>query len=180
MKQDVPYVRPGLKMIAIAFVMVCLLTPLATSSAHASATPAMAEQHCEILLAKLLPGETTSRVLSQHCAAREQDLAPLSGTLIMTWYNDANYLGSSTSVRVSDACDSLGWGISDVGTWTKISSFKTWNLCNTVAAFTNTNYGGTECGFWSSPGSFSNPALQVSYVGSACNDKMRSFLLREE
>lgn len=177
MKQAIRYVRLGLKMIIMAFVMVCLLIPVATSSAHASTKPAMAEQHCVILLAKRLSGELTSRVLSQQCAAREQDLAPLTGTtLIMTWYENLNYGGTTTDIRVSAPCDSGGWGISDVHNWKGISSFKTWNLCNTVEAFTNTNYGGTECGFWTNPGSTARPALSVSYVGTPCNDKIRSFI----
>ena len=98
----------------------------------------------------------------------------LSGTLLMTWYADANYGGANTQiVQYSGPCDSTGYGIRYVGdSWNdKISSFKTFNNCNTVTAYTNSNYGGTAK-TWSNPGA---SGVNVPWVGTDMNDKISSF-----
>ena len=142
-------------------------------AAHAASQSITQGERCQIVLAKLQPGEQTSRVLSSQCAQGNQQLAaPQSGTLLMTWYVDANYGGRSTNIY-GDAgpCDSSGYGISYVNNWTTqnwndvISSFKVWNNCTWTRAYTNANYGG-KCQLYDG---------NTSYVGARMNDQISSF-----
>lgn len=143
-------------------------------AAHAASQTAAQAEHCQIVVAKLQPGEQTSRVLSSQCVQGTQPLvAPLGSTLLMSWYKDANYYGASTLIYgYYGPCDSAGYGIAYVGNaWNDvISSFKVWNNCYYSRAYTNSNYGGTCARYH----------LNVPWVGSTMNDRISSFWLNSD
>jgi hypothetical protein len=143
------------------------------------------EEHCVVVVRKVQPGESLSRIKSLECydTEMEAEASPLlaASILIMTWYKDINFGGSSTRITGSDGpCDTLGYGISNVPpAWWGISSFKSWNRCNVVQAFLEPNYGGLRSQLWLDPQRLTlNPALEVSWIGTSYNDRIRSFLLR--
>jgi len=162
-----------------------------SSTENPQAAGARGPQHCDIVVAKLQPGQTTSDVISRDCGDNEDDsntFAAASGkrALIMTWYEDAGYGGGSQKIYGDDGpCDDAGYGIPNVGvyddiTWPfggwndTISSFKTWNYCNHAAAYEHENYGG-RCDDWYDPGA---AGLGVKYVGDKMNPMITSFYVK--
>src|SRR5207249_4781821 len=120
--------------------------------------------YCRIVIAKLQPGETTSRVLSQQCSNQPLAISstqtqllmatshmqplqptlplqvgcPLFSTHLMRWWADIQYSGSFTDVcGRSGPCDSSGYGFSYVGdSWNdRISSFQVFNHCTYTRAY---------------------------------------------
>ena len=148
-------------------------------------------RYCQIFIAKLQPGETTSRILSEQCSSQPpassttstqllgafsgmQPTLPhacisfINGTLLMRWWTDANHRGSFTDIRGCDGpCDSAGYGISYVGdTWNdKISSFQVFNNCIHTRAYENADFSGL-CQAYNG---------DIDFVGSALNDEISSF-----
>jgi predicted nucleic acid-binding Zn ribbon protein len=169
------------------------ITRMAVAAAGAlallvTATPAQAgahtraptdARHCVVVLAPLEAGETTSRVLSEECAATPEAAqrrsaaatGTLASTLLLVLYADINYGGASTRLEGAyGACDTAGYGFSDLGTWrNRISSFKRFNWCQRVAGYDNVNYGGALLGVWTA---------DTPWVGSGANDRIDSILTR--
>ncbi|MGP4027456.1 hypothetical protein [Actinomadura sp. 3N407] len=145
--------------------------PTATSNTQTPGDPGT--RHCRIVLDRLQPGEKFSRVISRTCSDNQADLGINARVDLMTWYEHADYGGSSTTVKGDyGPCDQEGYGIRDTGIggfeWRLIiSSFKVYNNCNWSQAYTNTNYGGTVNIFYQN----------VRNVGSDMNDKIRSFII---
>jgi len=155
-----------------------IATPPAARAAEPEARPAVSGQllntrRCQTVVAKLQPGEATSRIVSQDCAEPGEALPALSDTtrVLLVAFDEAGYKGlSNTYYGYEGACDPQGYGIADVG-WAmdgKISSFDAHNNCVYVNGYTDTNYGG-ECGEW---------YWSQSYVGDHFNDRLRSFRVR--
>jgi hypothetical protein len=161
---------------------------VAVSNAAMLANPEGSGPFCRITLAKLEPGETQSRVLSYTCAASAGELenasiVPAASVLLMTWYQDIGFGGPSTQLFGSAGpCDAEGYGFANVGAaWNdRISSFKAFNNCNRAVAFTNINFGGTSATYVNAGGVGHTPALSVSFVGTAMNDKISSFLINRQ
>lgn len=110
-----------------------------------------------------------AKVLQTQAANTPQTIVPLSGALLMTWYENAQCnqykSGNSTNIYAGgiigggDTCDSAGYKLSPNYYWAfHISSAKGHGYC-TKARFTNTeeNYAATF-------------ALPVNYIGRSLND----------
>lgn len=143
------------------------MTLAAQIPAHAASSAAMQGKHFIILISKNPP-----QVISAHCYTGAVPASALSGTLLMTIYDDADYLGSSTQIRGdSGPCDSKGYGIADLDSWTpgswrnEVSSFKTWNGCYVVNAYTYPDCGGIEQTYNG----------DTHWVGDRMNDDIDSF-----
>jgi hypothetical protein len=136
--------------------------------------------HCAVLVDRLRPGETESRILAQQCADTEEELASspvfAGATVLMIVYVNADYGGSSKVFYGGAPCDAAGYGVSDVGAdfRNRISSFQGFNKCNSITGFMSINYGGSSKP-WENRGA---STLAVHWVGSVFNDKLRSFKLR--
>lgn len=146
--------------LATALASIAVLAATGTTITPAFAAPTRSDEvgvtpgsvrHCVIVLDKIRPGETTSRVRAHECAVGKLPRIAASSTLLMTWYQYTSFGGESTRIEGYDGpCDSSGYGISDVGagwwggSWwdNRISSFKVYNHCNWTTYFTNVNYGG--------------------------------------
>ncbi|MER6442373.1 hypothetical protein ABT275_39575 [Streptomyces sp. NPDC001185] len=135
---------------AAAAVTATLLALTGANSSTASAATAGTREarNCVIVLDRLQPGETSSRVLSRTCTtdtgSAQAQPSSIQSTLLMTWYADANQSGASTQIRGSSGgCDASGYGIAYVGDdWNdRISSYKLFGTCNTVDAYDTSNYG---------------------------------------
>ncbi|ASU60951.1 hypothetical protein [Nocardiopsis dassonvillei] len=92
----------------------------------------------------------------------------------MTWYDLPDFAGGSTQVRWDfDGCDGEGCGIAYVGDdWNdRVSSFRTFNGCNTVSGYHHANYGADAhyCGKCDDSG------FNESYVGSGADNTISSF-----
>ena len=142
-------------------------------------TPAAAGQHCVVVLDKLQPGQTTSRVLSQTCADRADapalTKAAAASTLLLVLYEHATYGGAST--RITGAygpCDAEGYGVSAlVSSWrNRVSSLKGFNYCNVVEIYDGINY----ATFLASRGA-GGSRLDWDWVGSYANDKTDSIIM---
>jgi hypothetical protein len=141
--------------------------------------PAAAGQHCVVVLDKLRPGQTTSRVLSQTCAERADapalTKAAAASTLLLVLYEHVTYGGAST--RITGAygpCDAEGYGVSAlVSSWrNRVSSLKGFNYCNVVEIYDGINY----ATFLASRGA-GGSRLDWDWVGSYANDKTDSIIM---
>ncbi|MEU1534010.1 hypothetical protein [Streptomyces fagopyri] len=124
------------------------LTAGYSSTATAAAVDTHEARNCVIVLDKLQPGQTSSRVLSRSCttgtASAQAQPSGIQSTLLMTWYADANQSGASTQIRGSSGgCDASGYGIAYVGDdWNdRISSYKLFGTCNSIDAYDTSDYG---------------------------------------
>jgi hypothetical protein len=140
--------------------------------------PAGAGQHCVVVLDKLRPGQTTSRVLSRTCADRADapalTKAAAASTLLLVLYEHVSYGGAST--RITGAygpCDAEGYGVSAlVSSWrNRVSSLKGFNYCNVVELYDGVNY----AHFLGSRGT-GGSRLDWDWVGSYANDKTDSII----
>jgi hypothetical protein len=146
------------------------------------------DQHCAFLIGKIPPGETESPILARECADTEEELdrgaLSIGGTLLMTWYSNADYGGKSTRIEGHGGpCDEEGYGIGNLAdpAWrNSLSSLKGWNKCNRIEVFLEPSYKGKHR-FWEDLDRVNDaPTVQVHYVGAEFNDKIRSFLIRME
>ena len=163
--------------LAVGLVLVTSAAP--HRAAAADPAPQRAEQHCVVVLDKLQPGATSSRVVSRRCADSPEaaqlssaaDVAPQATTLLLVLYQDLNYGGPSTRIEGSAGpCDTAGYGFSNLGSWrNRISSFKRFNWCQRVQGFDAVNYGGGSLGVWTA---------DTSWVGASANDRIDSILTR--
>ena len=142
-------------------------------------TPSAAGQHCVVVLDKLRPGQTTSRVLSQTCADRTDapalTKAAAASTLLLVLYEHVTYGGAST--RITGAygpCDAEGYGVSAlVSSWrNRVSSLKGFNYCNVVEIYNGINY----AEFLALRGA-GGSRLDWDWVGSYANDKTDSIIM---
>lgn len=141
----------------------------ATNTAAAGAS----EIHCKVVIDKLRPGETTSRVKSSECVQGDQAPAALASEIpIITYYEHINWTGSSKTVYGSAGpCDASGYAISDVGDWwsgwwnRNISSWRYGNNCYYQNAYTGLSRTGT-CAHYHG---------NVGYPGASMNDRISSF-----
>ena len=141
--------------------------------------PAAAGRHCVVVLDKLRPGQTSSRVISQTCADRADapalTMAAATSTLLLVLYEHVNYGGAST--RITGAygpCDAEGYGVSAlVSSWrNRVSSLKGFNYCNVVEIYNGINY----AEFLASRGA-GGSRLDWDWVGSYANDKTDSIIM---
>ena len=135
-----------------------------------------------VVLDKLRPGQSASRVLSRTCADRADapslTRAAATSTLLLVLYEHINYGGAST--RITGAygpCDAAGYGVSAlVSSWrNRVSSLKGFNYCNRVELFDGINYA------WSLAihGAIGS-RLDWPWVGSYANDKTDSILMERQ
>ncbi|WP_394834375.1 hypothetical protein LVJ94_48535 [Pendulispora rubella] len=144
--------------------------PLQTDTTHQ-----VSGRHCRVVLEKLEPGETESRVAADECVADEKDftLNPAASTLLMIWYEHPYFGGESRAIYGNAGpCDSAGYGVSDVGAnwYSRISSFKGFNSCNDITAFVGTKY----TGYWVGWGTHA-AELAIGDVGPDLDNNIRSF-----
>jgi hypothetical protein len=144
--------------------------------------PAAAGQHCAVVLDKLRPGQSTSRVLSRTCADRADapvlTTAAATSTLLLVLYEHINYGGASTKIYGSyGPCDAEGYGVSAlVSSWrNRVSSLKGFNYCNVVEIYNGISY----AEFLASRGA-GGSRLDWDWVGSYANDKTDSILMRRQ
>jgi len=140
--------------------------------------PAATGRHCVVILDKLRPGQTSSRVLSQTCADRADapalNMAAATSTLLLVLYEHVDYGGASTKIYGSyGPCDREGYGVSAlVSSWrNRISSLKGFNYCNVIELYDGINYA-TFLGSRGTVGS----RLDWNWVGSYANDKTDSII----
>lgn len=168
----------SMRLIAI-FVLTCILvlSTLVTSVTYTVRAAMPVAKHCVIVLEKLHPGESVSRVQSKQCTTGDQPLVvPAARVQLMTMHEDIRYGGASNKIYGSDGpCDADGYGVGDFKDWfpppldgfwnNRISSFELWSNCNATSAFDGTRYTGT-CQNYS--------GYQIDWVGSKMNDKISS------
>jgi hypothetical protein len=177
--------RTTLRVLAIAAILLGLAVTApaqAVATTPAAPKPAAASQHCVVVLDKLRPGQSTSRVLSRTCAERADapalTRAAASSTLLLVLYEHINFGGAST--RITGAygpCDAEGYGVSAlVSSWrNRVSSFKGFNYCNVVELFDGINYARSLV-ISGAGGS----RLDEPWVGSYANDKADSILMHRQ
>ncbi|MER6290170.1 hypothetical protein [Streptomyces sviceus] len=110
----------------------------AASSARAADT-GVEGKYCAVVVEPVKPGEKVSRVKSRTCSDTGTAAVNRSGrTLLMTWYEHAEYGGGSTDVYGDyGPCDADGYVLS-TGLWRyTISSFITYNSCDGQQAVLN-------------------------------------------
>jgi hypothetical protein len=180
---------PRARMLARLLVMAALATALSGVTPAAAGgkpmplggkpMPAAAGRHCVVVLDKLRPGQTSSRVISQTCADRADapalTMAAATSTLLLVLYEHVNYGGAST--RITGAygpCDAEGYGVSAlVSSWrNRVSSLKGFNYCNVVEIYNGINY----AEFLASRGA-GGSRLDWDWVGSYANDKTDSIIM---
>lgn len=159
---------------ATASAALCLL------SVSAPAQASVEDEHCVLVLDAPQPGREEPAAPSHTCFpdAESRDRSPQAAadTLLMTWYDLPDFAGASTQVRGrSGGCDREGYGIAYVGDdWNdRISSFRTFNGCNTVSGYHHANYGADAyyCGKCGDSG------FNASYVGSGADNRISSWWL---
>lgn len=169
--------QTGIRTLRRTAVIVAAVTGLVMAVAPnpALAAPKGPESpYCAIVVESLKSGEQTSKVREATCGADRVAVKSrlgltASGTLLMTWCQNANcYLGWGTDIYGNDGpCDGQGYGISYVG-WTfndEISAWMVYNSCNYTWAFEHENYGGDWQSYYGN----------VSYCGGYMNDRISSF-----
>jgi hypothetical protein len=150
---------------------------LAAANAAVLAKPVGTGSHCAVLLDKLQPGQTESRVVSYTCADSEQALAslqPAASVKLMTVFLDINF-----GIKIKDffgaagPCDASGYSINNVGADAndRISSFQTFSSCNHTVAFVDINQSGGSQGY---------NGTSISFVGNAMNDQISSFHINHQ
>ena len=150
---------------------------LVVSPGHASAKGAQdhagaaRDAHCIVVIDKVRPGETSSRVVRSACG--EQVPATTAAEVpLITYYEHLNFAGRSKTVYGSAGpCDADGYRIGNVGDlwclfWNvNITSFRYGSGCYYVNAYDHVNLNGT-C--WHYNGN-------TGYVGASANDTISSF-----
>ncbi|MFJ1652366.1 hypothetical protein ACIOC2_13300 [Streptomyces sp. NPDC088337] len=133
------------------------LTAPAASAAPAP-VPAKGGPFCAYLMGKKTTTDTSVSVVRQACSTQSDAdaynrLQASSSTLLMTWYADAGYSGTSANVYGSyGTCDTAGYGFTPDDWWKKhMSSIKGSGQCNKVRL---TNIAGTYADSYSLPVSF--------------------------
>lgn len=119
------------------------------ASANAS-TPSSSPPNCVMVLGKVTAASHNAPIVSYTCGSDTNSaVSPdcvFNCTLLMTWYSQSNYQGSSTTVYENfGPCDQSGYGISYVGdSWNdRIHSWKVFNKCYYSSDFKDSNYGGS-------------------------------------
>lgn len=120
--------------VAASFIGLVGLAPQASAAEPSDGT------HCAVVVERVKPGEKFSRVKSRTCSDTGTAAAALSGrTLLVTWYEHAEYGGASTDVYGDyGPCDAAGYVLT-AGVWWRdqISSFITYNNCDGQQAVLN-------------------------------------------
>jgi hypothetical protein len=172
--------RTTLRVLTAAILLGLAVTAPAQAAVTTTAAPkpATGGQHCVVVLDKLRPGQSASRVLSRTCADRADapalTRAAAASTLLLVLYEHINYGGASTKIYGSyGPCDAEGYGVSAlVSSWrNRISSLKGFNWCNVVELYDGINYA-TSLEVKGAIGS----RLDWPWVGYA-NDKTDSILM---
>jgi hypothetical protein len=118
-----------------------LVLALPAVAAHAAAP--QTGEHCAVVIEKLRPGQTESRVVSHECGHDPRLLrAAKASTRLMTWFDKKGFSvadgARSFAVFGSEGpCDTAGYAISDVARFAhddfwhdRISSYKTYAGCD--------------------------------------------------
>ncbi|MFE7777044.1 hypothetical protein ACFU5O_24760 [Streptomyces sp. NPDC057445] len=155
--------RTSLVLASAAFLAALGTPALATTGTTGGAA---SETHCSVVVDKVKPGETVSKVVSRRCftgpdsAARARAALPTAAaeTQLMTWAEHADYGGAYTHIYGSAGpCDSAGYSFRPNSWWSsRLSSFLV--------------HGGCNKSYLSGPrgnGSFTG---SVPYVGGTLND----------
>jgi hypothetical protein len=158
----------------VAGAAITLAVVFGTGVGGGTAEAAQPAMHCAVVLDKVHPGETASRVMSESCSTSATSVVPLASIPILSIWENINYTGASkTFYGGSGPCDAAGYIIRDVGdngihfAWwrTHVSSFMWGNNCS----FVNAYKGGNNTGFCAMYHG------NVGYVGAFMNDKIWSF-----
>ena len=100
-----------------------------------------------------------------HSSPQTSSLRAASSTLLMTWYSDAGWRGTSAGIYGSyGTCDTAGYGFTPSDWWkTHMSSIRGAGQCNKVRL---TNIAGTASATYSLPVSFGSTIFNdnVGYV----------------
>lgn len=107
--------------------------------ASASATPD--RTYCSVVVERVKPGDKVSQVKSRTCSDSRTTAAATNSsaaTLLMTWYQHADYGGSVTDVYGDyGPCDAAGYVLDTGLSRYMISSFRTYNSCDGQQAVLN-------------------------------------------
>ena len=150
---------------------------LASAATAGHATARSAQEYCVIEVARIRPGEAASRVILDKCSTRHAPGSNLpagvnlgSATRLVTFYQNANYTGRSTSLYGGDGpCDVIGYQFPDTRPQNTavrgISSYRLHHNCQFASYWYFTNFhGGKASGI---PGN-------NRYVGNRWNDHVWS------
>jgi hypothetical protein len=159
--------------------MLCLVAVAATgpllSTPPAVATENLSE-NCITVLKPLKAGQAQSEIADRACGEDAARLAE-AGTLLMTWYSDANYKGVSDQIMGQyGPCDGAGYKIDNVNRFGRrlwrhiLSSYTTHNNCYHSTAWTEPSFQGDSQWFEGN----------VPYVGDKLNDNVGSFITYSE
>ncbi|MFC8350067.1 hypothetical protein [Streptomyces sp. NPDC057280] len=146
--------------VAASFIGLVGLAPQASASEPANA------KHCAVVVERVKPQEKVSRVKSRTCSEAGTQAVSVSGrTLLVTWYEHAEYGGASTDIYGDyGPCDAAGYVLTADWWWRKsISSFITYNSCDGQQAVLNNGGAVYYYGFG------------TPYVGAQANDNIGWF-----
>lgn len=134
--------RKKVSVSAIALLTFVLAVAGTPAEAKQSATPAPSERQCVMAIDKPQDQGQYARILAYECFPPGQ-LATIQESLLMTWYEHADYGGESTFVTGSSGpCDAEGYKIQTYSWVRRISSYKVWNHCDRSTAYVQTNCSG--------------------------------------
>lgn len=164
---------------------VALSVALPAAAAHASAVPGAGAEsgakkttYCMVVIDKLKPGQSASRVESRSCADSPTASAvrvPAEDVALATFFENEDFDegGYYTTVVGHDGtCDKSGYGLTDMTgvelAVNGITSYYVWGNCTASRLYTDTYYGGTQ-----SPVFYGD----VANVGQVFNDNFYSMKL---
>ncbi|WP_046471551.1 hypothetical protein [Allosalinactinospora lopnorensis] len=174
---------PGMA-IAGAFVIAWAGPAAAVPMADADPASRADNRYCAVLVGKDADPDAPSSALAAACSDTSRDdartkmrqaaerTAPraeaASSDLLMTWFDDAHYNGSSTDIYGdSGPCDSAGYEIQLSTTWP-------WSWGNTISSAAGTETCDTA-DFISQSGTYARTFnLPVPYIGNTLNDNVRT------
>lgn len=154
------------------------------TTAHAA--PAKSgTRHCGVLLAKVRPGETSSKVLKEACSSSQAGMAKALGVqedvILLSLFKDADFQGDAKNWLGADGpCDSAGYAIPNLHTTLPWNSFddsiSSWYqgtaFCNYVNFWSDPYYSGKHVAW--------PHYTSVSYVGDYINDQTSSISVHYE
>lgn len=167
---------------SLALAVTALLTGTTANAAPAHVTT----RQCGVLLAKVQPGETSSKVLKEACSSSRAGMAQALGVqdqvILLTLFEDADYGGTAVNWLGADGpCDSAGYAIPNLhrnNPWAtsmddKISSWQQGTaFCNYVNFWSDPYYSGKHVAW--------PHYTSVNYVGDYINDQTSSISVHYE
>jgi hypothetical protein len=130
--------------IAIGFTATALLSSVPSALAAEANSPKV----CKTLIERTGKGGGDSRVVSTECSRDAASLRTPGDTLIVTFYEDASYLGDQEFVYTSAPCDNEGWVMPELEDLNDringVSSYIYGNDCNTQVYYYEEDFEGAR------------------------------------